>query len=112
HCPEQRTQDEEYANHAEDNCRVGEKQDLDQDKDNADHEKSDGFPARQASQIMAEEEKGETKGGDNPGQTRAWNLEFEISADDAEEKEQGCELRDPEREPFKSGGIKWDQSAL
>ena len=63
---EERAKHEEHTNNAEDNCRVGEKQDFDKDKNNAEHKKSNDFPARQASQIVAKEEKRETKCSNNP----------------------------------------------
>ena len=93
HRPEQRGEHEKHADNAEDNGRVREEHDLDQDEDDAEHEKGDDFPARQPSQIVAQEKKRETNRGKNPGQTRARNLEFEIRANDSEEKKQGRELR-------------------
>ena len=83
HRPEERGEHEEYADNAEDNCRVREKHDLDEHEGDAEHEKGYDFPARQASEIVAKEKKRETKGGDDPRQTRARNLKLEIGANDS-----------------------------
>ena len=112
HRPEERAEHEEDADDAEDNGRVREKQDLDQNEDDAEHEKRDDFPARQASQIMAEEKKRETNRGNNPRHARARNLELEISANDSQEEKQRRERRDPKREPLEAAGIERQPARL
>ena len=60
HGPKERGEHEEDADHAEDNGRVREKQDLDQDEDDAENEERDDFPAGQAGQIVAEKKERKT----------------------------------------------------
>ena len=60
HCPEERGENEESADHAKDDGGVGEEEDFDENEGNAEHEKYDCFPSRQAGQIMTEEKENET----------------------------------------------------
>src|SRR5438105_4420282 len=112
HGPEQRGQHKKNPDYTENDGGVREKENLDQHQHDPQNKEGNNLPASEASQVMTEEKKRKTNRRDNSGQTRPWNFEFEIGADDSAQEQQRRERRDPKGELLEAARIERDDVAF